>query len=88
MWVFAQLVYLLCLFTSLVCTALLFRGWRRNGRLLLLCSAVCFVFLSLNNVLLFVDVVMLPNTDLRVFRGLVNLLGVTAMLYGFIWEPD
>jgi len=88
MWIFAEAVYIVSLLTSLACTALLFRGYRRSGRLLLLCSALCFVFLSLNNLLLFVDVVLLPETDLRLFRAAANLAGVTIMLYGFIWEPE
>jgi len=87
MWVFAETVYLLSLFTSLICMALLFRGYWRSGRILLVCSALCFVFLSVNNLLLFIDVVLLPNIDLRLLRGAVNLAGVTILLYGFIWEP-
>jgi hypothetical protein len=88
MWIFAETVYVVSLLTSLACMALLVRGYCRSRRLLLLCGALCFVFLSLNNLLLFVDVVMLPNTDLRLYRSIVALAGVAVMLYGFIWEPE
>ena len=88
MGIFAETVYIVSLLTSLACMALLIRGYYRSRRLLLLCGALCFVFLSLNNLLLFVDVVMLPKVDLRLYRGLVALAGVAVMLYGFIWEPE
>lgn len=88
MTVFAGIVYLLSLITSLVCMILLLRGYRRSGSFLLLCSGLCFVFLSLNNLLLFVGATMFPEFDLRVPRGLATLAGVTLLLCGFIWESD
>ncbi len=88
MTLFAATVYLLSLFTSLVCMVLLLRGYRRSGSFLLLCSGLCFVFLSLNNLLLFLDIIVFPDIDLRVARGATGLAGVTLLLCGFIWEPD
>lgn len=88
MWIFATTVYLVSLFTSMACMLLLFRGYRHSGRLLLLCSALCFLFLSLNNLLLFVNVVLLPGIDLRTARGATALIGVAIMLYGFMWETE
>lgn len=85
---FAGSVYLLSLFTSLICMVLLLRGYRRSGSILLLCSGLCFVFLSLNNLLLFLDIIVLTDMDLRIPRGLTSLAGVTLLLCGFIWEPD
>lgn len=88
MTLFAAIVYLLSLITSLVCMVLLLRGYRRSGSFLLLCSGLCFVFLSLNNLLLFLDIIVFPDIDLRVARGATGLAGVTLLLCGFIWEPD
>ena len=51
----AETVYALCALTSLACAALLLRGYVRSRVRLLLWSGLCFAFLFLNNVLLFVD---------------------------------
>lgn len=88
MTLFAGGVYLLSLITSLVCMMLLLRGYRRSGTFLLLCSGLCFVFLSLNNLLLFVGATVFPDIDLRLPRAAASLAGVTLLLCGFIWEPD
>ena len=74
--------------TSLGCTILLFRGYSSTGTRLLLWSALCFVCLTLNSVLLFFDLVMLPGIDLRVYRLGSAFLGVLFLLYGFIWETE
>ena len=45
--------------------------------------------LALNNLLLFVDVVIFPvEVDLLPYRQLTSLLAVGVLLYGFIWEAD
>jgi uncharacterized membrane protein len=82
-------VYLLCIATSLLCLLLLARSYRRSRMRLLLWSALCFVFLAINNLLLFVDVVVFPvEVDLLPYRQLSSLIGVGVLLYGFIWESD
>jgi hypothetical protein len=82
-------VYLLCMATSVVCLILLARSYARSRTRLLLWSALCFVFLALNNLLLFVDVVVFPvEVDLQPYRQLTSLIGVGVLLYGFIWEAD
>jgi len=79
----------LAVLTSLGCMVLLFRGYFRTGLRLLLWSALCFVFLSVNNVLLFVDVLIFPTeVDLRIPRLLAALVGVGCLLYAFIWEGE
>ncbi len=85
---FADAVYLLCLGTSLACMGLLYRGYRRSGMRLLLWSTLCFVFLSLNNLLLYLDIVLLPGADLQLYRLAANLVAVSLLLFGFIWESD
>jgi hypothetical protein len=79
-------VYLLCILTSLGCAVLLVRGWLATRVRLLLWSALCFIGLALNNILLFVDVRVLPETDLSVVRTLPALAGILLLLYGLIWE--
>ena len=82
----ATAVYLLCILTSLGCAVLLVRGWLATRVRLLLWSALCFIGLALNNILLFVDVRVLPETDLSVVRTLPALAGILLLLYGLIWE--
>ena len=82
-------VYLLCLVTSAVCAVLLIRSYRRTRTTLLLWTAACFCLLALNNVLLVVDLVILPTTsDLALFRNLTALAAVGVLLFGFIRETE
>lgn len=79
---------LLALFTSVACLVFLFRAYAASGVRLLLWSGLCFVFLSANNLLLFLDLVIFPDVDLRPYRLTTALLGVLFLLYGFIWEAE
>ncbi len=79
---------MLAILTSLSCMVLLLRGYAASGVRLLLWSGLCFVCLSVNNVLLFFDLVVLPNVDLRIYRVLAALAGVLCLLYGFVWEAE
>ena len=68
---------------------LLFRGYARTGARLLLWSALCFIFLTANNVLLFFDAIVFPTqVDLRPYRLLAALAGIACLLYAFIWEAE
>ena len=79
---------LLAVLTSLACTVLLFRAYVSNGVRLLLWSALCFVCLTANNVLLFFDLNIVPHIDLRAWRLGASLAGVVFLLYAFIWEAE
>ena len=53
------------------------------------CGVHCaFVCLSVNNLLLFLDLVVFPDIDFRVYRLIAALVGVLFLLYGFIWEAE
>jgi hypothetical protein len=83
------ILYLLAVLTCLACTVLLFRGYRASRQRLLLWSALCFVFLSLNNLLLFFDLVVFPTeVDLRLYRLAAALVGLAFLIYGFIFESE
>ncbi|HEY4219075.1 MAG TPA: DUF5985 family protein [Gemmatimonadaceae bacterium] len=83
---FALAVYALCALTSLSCAGLLARGYRRSGARLLLWSALCFAGLALNNIMLIVDVRVLPDRDLSLVRTLPALIGVALLVYGLVWD--
>ena len=81
-------VYLLCSLTSFVAMLLVYRSYLQNRSRLLLWTALAFVALAGNNILLFVDVVLLPDISLLVLRHLISLTAVGLLLYGFVWELD
>jgi hypothetical protein len=81
-----ELVYILCGLTSLGCAAMLFRGYTRSRSPLLFWSCACFVCFTVTNVLLFIDLVMIPGVDLSFMRNLINLVGVTMLIYGMIFD--
>ena len=82
----AKSVYVLCAITSVACAWLLFRGYRRTGTRLLLWSGLCFAGLAINNIMLFVDLVVLPGVDLSLWRAIPALAGVVLLLYGLVWD--
>lgn len=83
----AEAVYVLCALTSVACAVLLLRAWSRSRMRLLLWSALCFVGFAVNNILLFVDLVVLPTSvDLSVWRGATLATSVTVLLFGLIWD--
>jgi hypothetical protein len=77
----------LAVLTCAACTVLLFRAYGRNRRRLLLWSSICFVFLTLNNVILFLDLVVLEQ-DLRPWRHAAALLGLVFMMFGVLTERE
>lgn len=82
----AEAIYLLCAVTSLACALLLVRSYARTKTTLLLLSSLCFVGLAVNNVVLFVDLVVVPSIDLSLLRALTGFVSVAAMLFGLIWS--
>jgi uncharacterized protein DUF5985 len=78
----------LAVLTSLACMGLLFRAYAARGLRLLLWSALCFVFLTLNNVFLFIDAITPPDMDFRPYRLNAALVAVLFLLYGFVWEAE
>ena len=85
---FANVVYILCAATSSLCAGLLFRGYRRSGARLLFWSALCFIGQALNNVMLVVDVRVVPGIDLSTWRMVPAVAGAALLLYGLIWETQ
>lgn len=84
----ATLVYLLCAVTSLVCAVLLLRAFARTRSHLLLWSGVCFAWFTLNNLLLFVDLEVLPDLDLSIARSGTAFVGAVTLLVALVWEQS
>lgn len=85
----ASVIYSLCALTSFACCVLLWRGWRAGSNRLLFWSALCFAGLTVNNLLLVIDKVVLPTqVDLYTPRLLSALVAVSLLLFGLIWEEE
>jgi hypothetical protein len=82
----AQLVYILCGLTSILCGVLLYRQYRLTGGALLFWSMLCFLCLAVTNVLLYLDLVVFPSVNLAVLRNAITLSGMMMLLYGLIRE--
>jgi hypothetical protein len=81
-----SIVYALCAVTSALCASLLARAYRQQRTRLLLWSTLCFAGLTVNNGLLFADLVLVPSMDLSLWRGLTGLGSMLILLYGIIWD--
>lgn len=77
-------IYIGCAATSLLCALLLLRGYTRDGSRLLLWSGICFAGLAVNNALLLVDPVDVPQIDL--WRKLPTILGLAVLNIALIWQ--
>lgn len=80
------LVYLLCAATSFLCAVLLFRGFARTGVRLLLFSGICFLGFTIDNMVLYVDLVVIPDVNISLLRRLPGLIALVVLLFGLVWE--
>ena len=81
-------VYILGVLVTLTCGVLLTRAYTKVKKRLLLWSAVCFYFLALSNLLVFVDLVIFTDIDLYLWRLVSAAVAMLILLYGLIWEGD
>lgn len=82
----ASAVFVLCALTSTACAVLLVRAHSQARVALLLWTALCFVGLAMNNVLLVID--MYYSLDLAIWRKIPAVIGVVLLLYGLIADPS
>jgi hypothetical protein len=84
----AALVYILSTVTSLGCSFLLWRGYRKTRLRLLSWSSLCFAILAVANALLFLDLVVFPQMDLLFLRSIVTLIALLVLIYGLVFESN
>jgi hypothetical protein len=82
------LVFVLCAATALASGLLLLRNYQRTKVRLLLWCGLFFLALALENLLVFVVLILIPQVDLHLFRSSVALVGVAIFLYGLIWDTQ
>lgn len=83
-----SLVYILNSVTFAACAGLLGRAYWRVRQRLLLWSALCFAGLAISNLLVFVDLVMLPQVDLYLLRLITAAVAMLLLMFGLIWEGE
>jgi hypothetical protein len=81
----AAALYIATFLTMLLCAVLLMRAYARVRRTLLLWSGLCFVGLTVSNILVFADIV-LPTPDLYTWRLGSAVVAMALLLYGLVWE--
>jgi hypothetical protein len=84
----AEAIYVLCALTSALCALLLLRAFARTRVRLLLWSALCFIGLTANNGVLFLDLVIWPTHDLSLVRGLAALLALAVLVFGLVTDSE
>jgi hypothetical protein len=82
----AAAVYVLGAISSLLCAALLLRQYGLAGQKLLLWAGLCFAGLTVANVLVFIDLVMMPGTDLHLWRWGTSAVSLCLLVFGLVWE--
>lgn len=85
----AKAVYILCAIASILCAVLLLRGYRATRTRLLFWASACFGFLAINNVVLYVDLVIIPASspvDLFWYRNTSAVIGMLVLVFGLVWE--
>lgn len=82
----AETVYLLCAATSVLVAILLVRSYRAKRSSLLLWSCLCFVGLAVNNLLLVIDLLVVPSVDLSFARQGTVLAAMSLLIIGLVWE--
>lgn len=80
------IVYLLCAATCLLCAFMLIRGYKQTGVRLLLWSGLCFAGLMIDNIILYVDVVVVPDMNLAIWRKIPGFVATVVLIIGLIWE--
>jgi hypothetical protein len=79
-------INVLSVLIALACSVLLYRGYRRTGARLLWWSAICFFGLSLENVVLFIDLNIVPQVDLILVRQSIAAAAIASLTFGLVWE--
>jgi hypothetical protein len=84
----AATVFILCALTSVLCAGLLTRAWLGSRASLLFWSALAFALFAVNNVMLVIDELVVPDTDLRWTRDVSGFAAVAVLVFGLLWRGE
>ena len=82
----AETIYLLCTIASIVCALPVARSYFHSRSRILLWAMLCFGLLAVNNLLLFADLVVWPDTDLSAPRLLTSFGAIALLVFGLAWD--
>jgi hypothetical protein len=82
----AEAIYILCAATSIVAAALLLRQYRLSRTRLSFWSAIGFLGIAINSVLVYIDLALIPAIDLSLPRSIAAALAMIAIVYGLVRE--
>jgi hypothetical protein len=83
-----HIIYGLCALTAFMCCCLLLLAYARSGYRLLFWGGICFVGLTINNIFVILDELVILSVDLSVWRLLPALLAMSVLIYGLIWDNE
>lgn len=83
-----EIVYVCSALISAFCTALLFRRYIDSRGRLLLWVALSFAFMTMNNVFVCVDLILMPEKDLwgSLVRNTFLAASGSVLVFGLTWE--
>ncbi len=81
-------LYIFTILTTLLCAGMLLHAYGKVRRKLLLWSGLCFIGLTVNNILTYIDLIINPMLDQYTYRLAAAAISMTILLYGLIWESQ
>ena len=83
----SSIVFSLCALASIYVAYLLARAYRQRPSRILFWSAICFAGLALNNIVLFVDLVLMPaEVTYGLVRNWIIVASIGSLVYGLVWD--
>jgi hypothetical protein len=65
---------------------MLLRSYAKQRVRLLFWSGLCFVGLMIENVMLYIDIIVIPDVDLSLWRKIPGLVALIILLFGLVWD--
>jgi hypothetical protein len=82
------LIYGLCALTAFLCCFLLLQAYFQSRYRLLLWGGLCFAGLTVSNIFVVLDELVIFSVDLAIWRLTPALLAMSVLLYGLIWDSE
>lgn len=83
----SSIVFSLCALASIYVAYILAKAYRERPSRILFWSAICFSGLALNNIVLFIDLVLMPTeVTFALLRNTIIVASVGSLVYGLVWD--
>lgn len=81
------IIFSLCALASIFVAYLLAKAYRQRPSQILFWSAICFGGLALNNIVLFIDLVLMPaEITYGLVRNGIIVASIGSLVYGLVWD--